>query len=205
MSKTRVAGILLTGGGSVRMGTDKATLEVEGVTLASRLGELLSAVTSPTIEVGPGRSGLPSIEEPNPGGGPLVAICVGAAALRQRGFINPVVVLACDLPLLTLPVLRVLAEWPGTGAVLPVIEGRSQPLCARWSETDLFEAARLAKSGQRSLRSLPGIDQCVRLSEKYWQPVADSTVFADVDSPGDLLRLGLQVTGGRGELARFRV
>ena len=55
------AGILLTGGASRRMGTDKATIVVGGETLARRTARLLSAVCDPAVEVGPGASDLPAV------------------------------------------------------------------------------------------------------------------------------------------------
>ena len=59
----QLAGVLLTGGASRRMGTDKARLVVDGETLAARSARVLAAVCEPVIEVGPGVSGLPAVEE----------------------------------------------------------------------------------------------------------------------------------------------
>ena len=68
------AGILLTGGRSRRMGVDKATLVLDGETLAVRAGRRLAAACAPTLEVGDGLSGLPSLREWPPGSGPLAAL-----------------------------------------------------------------------------------------------------------------------------------
>ncbi|MGH8979592.1 MAG: molybdenum cofactor guanylyltransferase, partial [Acidimicrobiales bacterium] len=56
-------GILLTGGASTRMGRDKSSLEVGGISLARRSAEVLATSTDVAIEVGPGHSGLPSVTE----------------------------------------------------------------------------------------------------------------------------------------------
>ncbi|HET6809541.1 MAG TPA: NTP transferase domain-containing protein, partial [Acidimicrobiales bacterium] len=119
------------------MGFDKATMVVEGRVSAVRLAAALTAVARPVLEVGPGRSGLASVSEDPPGSGPLVAIAAGWRALTERGHGGPVLVLACDLPLVDEEVLRLLAGWPGPASVVPVVAGRDQPLCARWSAADL--------------------------------------------------------------------
>lgn len=173
------------------MGADKARLLVNGLPLASRLAGLLAAVCAPVFEVGPGCSGLPAVTERPPGQGPLVAVAAGEAALATTGWSGPAVVLACDMPRLTPAVVALLAEWPGPGAVVPVVAGRRQPLCARWSADDLSEAAERARCGQRSLAGLPGAGPCDLVTEDRWGTVADPDAFSDVDGPEDLRRLGL--------------
>ena len=79
-----MAGVLLTGGASRRMGTDKARLVVNGETLAARSARVLTAVCDPVVEVGPGVSGLPAVLEEPPGAGPLVALLAGVGALGDR-------------------------------------------------------------------------------------------------------------------------
>jgi hypothetical protein len=49
-----VGGLLLTGGASRRMGSDKALLKVDGRRLVDRAAAVLGAVAAPVIEVGPG-------------------------------------------------------------------------------------------------------------------------------------------------------
>lgn len=191
MTNRAIAGLLLTGGKSSRMGIDKATLCIDGVSLAQKLASLLCMVASPVIEVGPQQSFLPAVLEGERGAGPLVALCAGIQELARREVHTPIIVLACDLPNLSLDVLQTLAEWPGEGAVLPVIEGREQPLCARWSSADLAMAIDHAGRGQRSLRGLPGVGKCIRLHATQWGPHVDADTFADIDSPSDLRRLNL--------------
>lgn len=184
------AGILLTGGASRRMGADKAALSVGGVPMAVRLGAILRAgLDGPVIEVGPGRSGLPTVSDA--GIGPLTALAAAARALEAWD--GPAVVLACDLPRFSPEALDLLAGWPGDGAVLPVIGGRRQPLCARWAATDLTAACRRAADGQRSLRGLPGAGACTTLTEADLPPGVGAEVFLDVDSPEDLATLGVHL------------
>ncbi|MHB1487768.1 MAG: molybdenum cofactor guanylyltransferase [Acidimicrobiales bacterium] len=198
-----VAGLLLTGGASRRMGRDKATIEVNGIASAVRLGQILSKVIAPAFEVGPGRSGLFPVHDAEPDQGPLVALAAGWASLRAAEHRGPVVVLACDLGLLSEDLIRFLAQWPGDHSVVPVVDGRPQPLCARWSEASLASAAAHVANGERSLHPLlagrfapgpePGSADAPAsvefLHEDSWSQVADARCFEDFDTPADLDRL----------------
>jgi len=188
--RLQLAGILLTGGRSRRMGEDKATLMVGGVTLAQRSGRLLETATEPALEVGPGHSGLAFLTEHPPGFGPLVAVAAARSHLREQGHAGPALVLACDLPRLDARILEVLADWPGSGTVLPMRGGRDQPLCARWSATALDRAVELAAAGERSLHWLPETD-CRRLAESDWPDPDLAAGLEDADTPEDLERLRL--------------
>ena len=182
-----LAGVLLTGGASRRMGTDKATLVVHGETLAARAARVLAAVCDPVIEVGPGVSGLPAIQEDPPFAGPLVALVAGWQALGNP---IPVLVLACDMPFVEPPLLRLLAEWPGTGTVIPVVDDRSQYTCARYGAASFDEATAALRSGDTSLRGMADTTADY-LPPSCWRAVATEQSFADVDTPDDLERLGL--------------
>lgn len=191
-----VAGILLTGGASRRMGFDKASLPVGGVALSARLASMLAQVAAPVIEVGPGRSGIAWVREDPPGAGPLVAVGAGYQALGNRGHRGAALVLACDLPRMEVALLSLLAAWPGTSSVVPVCAGHPQPLCARWSTEDLEAVAGLVATGERSMRPLlerPGV---VLVDESEWSAVTGPESLADVDRPEDLQRLGLSPPGG---------
>ena len=187
-----VAGLLLTGGGSRRMGVDKAALVVDGVPLAERAAAALSAVVSPVLEVGPGRTSLPVVTEPDPGAGPLAALAAGAGALAEHGHHGAAVVLATDLPVVTALLVRVLASHPSDATVVPVVAGRRQPLAARYSPAALDQAQALFAAGRRSLAALLDEVDVVELTEDDLAPVVDLRELEDVDTPEDLVRLGLR-------------
>jgi molybdopterin-guanine dinucleotide biosynthesis protein A len=184
-----VAGLLLTGGASRRMGDPKATLELDGERLAERAAAWLANACAPVFEVGPGYTTLPAAREDPPGGGPLAALVAGANALGTSG---PVVLLACDLLFAEQLVLRV-ATWPGTGTVVPVDpDGIPQLVCARYSASALERARRLVDAGERSLRALvDGLDasDLTRLTD------VDPHDLVDVDTPGEAARWGVRRPG----------
>lgn len=191
-ARAPAGGVLLTGGASRRMGFDKALLEVGGRANAARLAAVLSeAVSGPLIEVGPGVSGLVPVRESPPGAGPLAALVAGADGLARAGWQGPVIVVACDLPLLSASALATVAGWPGAASVVPIWQGQYQPLCARWSATDLDVARRLVSEGTRSMQALLEACSFSELGPGQWGPGAGPEQLADVDTPEDVARLGL--------------
>jgi molybdenum cofactor guanylyltransferase len=187
----RIAAALLTGGSSRRMGRTKALLVYRGSTLAERLALILARTVDAVVEVGPGVTSLASTCEDPPGQGPLAALVAGARALRHSGHEGPVLAVACDLPFLSESTLARLVGWRAAGSVVPVVRGRHQPLCARWSPDDLDAAEALVKSGERTFQPLLARSSITFVTETQWGVTIDDEEFADVDTPDDLRRLGL--------------
>jgi len=184
-----VAALLLTGGASRRMGTDKAALIVAGERLADRAARLLQQVAYPVLEVGPGFSGLPCVRE-DQSLGPLAAVALGGAALIAARPPVPVIVLAVDMPRVAVPLLDLLARHPSEESVVPADpEGRLQPLCARYSPAALTCAAELVANGARSMHALLDAIPLTVLIADDWTGVAPADAFADLDTPADLERL----------------
>jgi molybdopterin-guanine dinucleotide biosynthesis protein A len=169
------------------MATDKASLVWQGESLVARAARVLGEVCDPVIEVGSGATGLQCVREEPPGSGPLAALVAGARALQTRG---PVVLLACDLPFVEPPVLRLIADWPGTVTVIPRVGAQLQFVCARYSPQALDRAANALDAGERSLRSVAELE-FDELPEAHWRTVGAPNALADVDTPADLRRLGL--------------
>jgi molybdenum cofactor guanylyltransferase len=189
----RPAALLLTGGASRRMGQDKASLVLSGQGLAARTAAILAPVAAPILEIGPGHTTLPRVQESPPGGGPLAALAAGWAELVERGWPDSasVLVVATDLPRLTVGLLTFLAHHPGPGCVVPVDdEGRDQTLCARYPMAALAEAADLVGVGDRSVRALLDRVEVTRLVPSVWRLAAGrSDALVDVDTPADLTLL----------------
>ena len=189
------AGILLTGGRSRRMGVDKASLVVDGETLAVRAGRLLATVCEPTLELGDGASGLDHVREAPAGAGPLAALAAAGVTLRGRGFTGPALVLAVDLPAVGEPLLRWLRDRPGTATVVPRVDGRLQPVCARYGADALVAADSLVVAGVRALHDLFDVVDHEVVEESAWCAVATPESFLDVDTPADAARFGVRLPG----------
>jgi molybdopterin-guanine dinucleotide biosynthesis protein A len=137
-----VAGIVLAGGRSVRMGTPKAGLEWHGSTLLRwAVGLVARGVDGPVIVVRAPGQRLPPlppqvevVDDPVAGRGPLQGIATGLAAVT--GSAPVAVVCAVDLPLLHPAFLRrVSRELRADEALdvaLPVALGHAQPLAAAY-------------------------------------------------------------------------
>jgi len=169
------------------MAADKAGIVWRGETLARRAGRVLSEVCAPVVEVGSGVSGLGCVREDPAGSGPLAALVAGARALATPG---PLVLLACDLPFVEPPVLRLLADWPGRATVIPMSGGRLQYACARYGADAVARSESALRYGEPALREAAGTVYDV-VTESTWRLVAPPDAFADVDTPADLDRLGL--------------
>ena len=135
---TPIAAFILAGGESLRMGTNKALLELGGVPLIVRTARLVeSAAIEPTIVGSPEvytRLRLHAIRDDWPGAGPLGGI---ATALRASEWSWNLIV-ACDLPYLTKPWLEHLihrAKLSRADVVLPLNDAGAEPLCAMYNKS----------------------------------------------------------------------
>jgi molybdopterin-guanine dinucleotide biosynthesis protein A len=154
-----VAGVVLAGGRSVRMGTAKAGLEWHGSTLLRRaVGVVARGVDGPVTVVRAPGQGLPAlppdvevVDDPVPGRGPLQGIATGLLAVAGRAPVA--LVCAVDLPLLHPAFLRRVARELRADAALdvalPVALGHAQPLAAAYRTAlaprivDLLESGRM--------------------------------------------------------------
>jgi molybdopterin-guanine dinucleotide biosynthesis protein A len=130
------------------MGRDKALVMLGGMTLLERAYHTLSQVTPRTVVCGPSAYGrlLPdfeTIDDAIAGAGPLGGI---VAALRHAG--GHCLVVACDMPFLSVPLLRHLAELaPTADAVVPDVDGMLHPAHAVYSAACLPHFERQLAAG----------------------------------------------------------
>lgn len=181
-----VAGLLLTGGASRRLGQDKAEVRVEGERLVDRSARLLAAVTHPVLEVGPGYTRLVRVDEGTARRGPLAAVAAAVPALPSG---VATLVLAVDMPRLTPALLAALVAHPSPHTVVPVDgSGRLQVLCARYSPEALAGAALAVAGGKRAMAALLDAAPYVTEGPQWWAPLAapGTDPFADIDTPADL-------------------
>lgn len=148
-------GIVLAGGRSIRLGRDKVGEMLLGRSLLQRVVDMLAQATAEVLIVtAPGRP-LPTIEaavpwrrvdDVYPGQGPLAAIYAGLLAARYEH----AVAVACDMPLLSVPLLRYLLSLRNEAdVVLPVLGGLSDPLHTVYSRRCLDPMRRVLEGGWR--------------------------------------------------------
>lgn len=145
--------IILVGGGSTRMGVDKATLVWNGRRAVDRIADVARrAGAERVLTAGVGDYGLGRIDDSRPDGGPVAGIVAGVAAARALGS-DRVLVLAVDAPTASLDDLRPLlaSSTPGAayeGLNLPlVMDVASAPQDAGpgWAVARFIQAAGLSR------------------------------------------------------------
>jgi molybdopterin-guanine dinucleotide biosynthesis protein A len=134
----RIDGLVLAGGRSKRFGTDKRVAKFRGQELVRRavrtLGQVASGTiyvaTGPRVERLPGTAATVCIADSPPGRGPLGGIAAALARTRAAG----VLVLGCDLPLVSAATLgRVARAGVLCGRAAAVRGPRGwEPLVAYW-------------------------------------------------------------------------
>ncbi|MSP15912.1 MAG: molybdenum cofactor guanylyltransferase [Myxococcales bacterium] len=211
---TGVAAAILAGGRATRMGgLAKSFLEVDGRRIIDRqldvlrplFGELLIVAHSPAEYR---EFGLPIVgDAPGPGAGegPLAGILAALLAARAER----VVVLACDMPFLDARALRLVAEGAKSAVdaaspdatdaavdaaspddadlVVPVIDGRFEPLFARYARTCVPAIRARLAAGERKVTSFYADLRVHRLDEATLRALdPDLRFLANCNSPADL-------------------
>jgi molybdopterin-guanine dinucleotide biosynthesis protein A len=148
-----LAGVVLAGGRSTRMGRPKASLEWHGSTLLHRVtGIVARAVDGPMVvvrapdqELPPLAPGVRVVEDAAEGRGPLQGLAAGLAAVS--GDAKVAYVSSTDVPLLHPAFVRaVLRAADGVDVALPVVHGFRHPLASAYRTSLLPEIQELIAS-----------------------------------------------------------
>ena len=186
-----LSGLLLAGGGSVRMCRDKTARDFlfQGESLAARVAHRLAeACDDVLVASGDGARmgwlGLPQVADEVPESGPLGGLVAGVGRAPHQ----LVAAVAADMPFASPPLLRLLASLAdGVDAVLPVDDRGLEPLHAVYARSAGPGLRRALRTGRLAIRdALQGLR--VRLVEPAEWRVTDPTGrFAwNVNAPEDL-------------------
>jgi molybdopterin-guanine dinucleotide biosynthesis protein A len=195
------SGILLAGGRSSRFGGDKLAAPYRGRPLIDHAVLALLEIATEVLVLVPPVGDVPLtmdlaksrhvrlIRDPEPFGGPLVAVLAGL----ERAAESLAIVAGADMPSLGLPVLgAMLRALDNSEHALVALDfrGRVQPLPLAvrvGSATPLV--TRLLGTGERSLRSLLTAGGAARLPEVDWRPLDPAAdTLRDIDTRADLDR-----------------
>lgn len=187
-----VAGFVLAGGKSSRMGRDKAFLEFEGKTLLARALETLAAVTPQAAILGP-RSTFGGfgavVEDVYPGRGPLGGI---HAALASEHAADLNLILAVDLPFVTGDLLRFIvdqARQSASVATVPYVDGGWQPVCAVYRQEFVATAERALASGSNKIDAVfAAVPVCAVTEDDLIRFAFSARMFDNLNTPADLAR-----------------
>ncbi|MFZ0522642.1 MAG: molybdenum cofactor guanylyltransferase [Candidatus Acidiferrales bacterium] len=185
----QIAGFILGGGKSSRMGEDKGLLEIDGAAVIARTVRVVESVAGSARVVGGvdvyRGLGFQAIADDWPGAGPLGGIATALRASEAEWNL----IVACDLPYLTRPWLEFLAERgraSAADAVVPMNEGGAEPLCAMY-RTRCEPAIRAAlEQGTRKVT-----ESLARLRVEYLEPAewkcfdSEGLLFKNMNTPAD--------------------
>lgn len=198
----QVAGFILAGGHSSRMGWPKALLEIAGEPIIQRLARLIRDAACHDVAIigagAPAMKGLRVLPDDWPGAGPLGGI---ATALRHSDF-DWNLILACDLPYLTHDWLAHLIERgraSSADALIPMNDRGAEPLCAMYHRrgAEPIRAA-LACGTRKVTEGLAGL-RIERLERAEWKAFdSQGKLFKNMNSPADYEEARADF-GGRGE------
>lgn len=179
--------IILAGGDSTRMGSDKANLVLGEQTLLQHviatMQQLFPEVIVSVRQFRPEIS-LPQICDEELDAGPLAGVAAGLGKITLPWAF----VVACDMPFMQTAVVDLLSRFrPGFQAVVPVVHAYPQPLAAFYARSCLDTInAHLAGGGKRSLRAI-----LEKLNVRYveetelLQAGTELRSFFDLDTPQD--------------------
>lgn len=185
----RLAGVVLAGGASRRMGRDKATLTVpgrfDGLTLVEHLVAVLRRRCDPVYVVAAQDQLLPDLpahvlRDEVPGLGPLPAIGLALRAAARDG-VARAFVCAVDMPFLTPELIDELAA--ATADIVLPYAGRDHYLAGVYRTELAGTVDALVAAGERRVRALVDAADVRRIVP------ADSSALANLNSPDDLAGL----------------
>ncbi|WP_046315109.1 molybdenum cofactor guanylyltransferase [Mycobacterium sp. UM_Kg1] len=190
MTAGRLAGVVLAGGASRRMGRDKATLTVPGrfggLTLVQHLVSVLAQRCDPVFVVAAQGQALPTVparvlRDEVPGLGPLPAIGLGLRAAEREGA-SRAFVCAVDMPYLTTELIDLLAGAAAADIVLPRA-GRDHYLAGVYRTGLAPTVQTLVAAGQRRVGALIDAVDVRRVV------LADASPLVNLNSPDDIAGL----------------
>ena len=186
--RTDVGALVLAGGAATRFGADKTRVELGGRTVLARAADAAAVVAEHVVVVGPwAPDGRARVDEPLPRRGPgrRARVRSGPDSLRPGRWWWQVTIRSLRPELLELLARRALDGV--ADAVVPMRDGRDEPLVACYRCDVEVVARRLVESGERSLRALLGEIRVDRMPESDWRTVdPDGRSFLDIDTPEDL-------------------
>jgi molybdopterin-guanine dinucleotide biosynthesis protein A len=187
----RLAGVVLAGGASRRMGRDKAVLTVDGMfdgrTLVEHLVSVVSRRCDPVFVVAAQEQALPVLaaqvlRDEVPGLGPLPAIGLGLRAAAHAGA-ERAFVCAVDMPFLT---PELIAHLAGTRAPADVVlprAGRDHYLAGVYRTALAETVDALVAAGERRVGALVDLVDVRRIV------VTDAAPLTNLNSPDDVAGL----------------
>ncbi|MDR6120924.1 molybdopterin-guanine dinucleotide biosynthesis protein A [Bacillus sp. SLBN-46] len=186
----KAAAIILSGGKSSRMGTNKALLKINEKTNIERIADTLKPLFDDIILVTNNPEsyeflGLKMVKDQYPGMGPLAGVHAG---LNHSNYdVN--VIVACDMPFVSGELAQALVQLCSHyDAVVPVINGIQHPLFAVFKKEIAGEVAGSIEEGTLRMKHLLNRLQVLYVTEKELQSYSQfdlEKVFFNMNHPNE--------------------
>jgi molybdenum cofactor guanylyltransferase len=186
----KAGAIILSGGKSSRMGTNKALLKINQKTNIERIAEELKKGFDETILVTNEPETYDFLDvtitlDHYPGKGPLAGLHAGLLASQYE--VNFIV--ACDMPFISAEMARDLVSQIGKyDAVIPVINGRQHPLFSVFSKKTLAKIEEAIENNSLRMQSLLDHLDVHYLTEKDLKGYSESSlerIFFNMNHPNE--------------------
>lgn len=193
MSRPKISGVILAGGRSSRLGFDKSLIPFHGRPLIARVVDTMSAIVDECIIVTNDPDKLVGVVEgvrfvadawPRPVA--LVGIYSGLLASRHQYAL----VVACDMPFLSAPLLEHLVTLaPGCDVVMPRHRKGTEALHAVYSRQCIGPITRLLERDEAAIvKFLPEVKVCYVDEPVLREFDPEELSFVNINTLGDLER-----------------
>lgn len=178
-----MTGVVLAGGRSRRMGSDKTQLAWGDGTLLSAAVDKLAGLCAEIVIVGPQQEVGRAVRwttDRYVGAGPLAGLEAGLAAAS----FDSVLVLACDMPAVPTELLCNISQFSRrSDLVLPVHARGYEPLCAWYKRQACLAAAeRLLREGNWRLQAMRQAVASVAYAVEEYYPAGGERLFANLNT-----------------------
>jgi molybdenum cofactor guanylyltransferase len=186
----KAAAIILSGGKSSRMGTNKALLKINNKTNIERISDSLKPHFDDIILVTNDFEqyeslGMKMAADHFPGMGPLAGVHAGLLASDYQ--INFIV--ACDMPFVSGEIAMLLVNKSSHyDAVIPIINGKQQPLFAVFNKNAAINVEQCINQERLRMKDLLDSLNVLYITEKDLQPnnsIDIERVFFNMNNPNE--------------------
>lgn len=185
------------------MGANKALLEIGGEALIVRVARLVESVAAGATVVGRPETyqalGLRAIADDWPGCGPLGGIATSLRTSQPDWNL----IVACDLPYLTLAWLEFLlqrARRSDADAIVPMNTRGAEPLCAVYHKRGAAALRRLMEQGVRKVSDGLAQLRVEAIEPAEWKGFdSEGLLFKNVNAPADYEEARAKLAGRAGK------
>jgi molybdopterin-guanine dinucleotide biosynthesis protein A len=153
IDRNHLTAIILAGGKSSRMGTDKGLMDFRGKKMIEHVlcvaGAIATEILISSSNAGYSQFGFPVYEDIYKNFGPLGGIHSGLSSSHSQWNL----VVSCDLPFISREFLLFLLSQDADGnAIVPVHDKMPEPLCALYNKSALPEIESLILNGELKMK-----------------------------------------------------